>query len=141
MPLKTKRWNDPAAPDDGYRLLICRYRPRGVRKKDETWDGWCSELAPSKQLHADFYGKNGPPIDWEEYRVRYLREMEAQVELIEELADLIAEGKTLTLLCSSACTDGNHCHRSLLKQLIEQRLNGARIGRTEPAAEQTPHGS
>jgi uncharacterized protein YeaO (DUF488 family) len=122
MPLHTKRWNDPRKARDGYRLLICRYRPRGVAKKDETWDAWCSELAPSRQLHGDFYGKNGPPIDWTEYRRRYLEEMSAQTELIDELALLLQEGKTITLLCSSACVDAEHCHRTLLKQLVEARL-------------------
>jgi uncharacterized protein YeaO (DUF488 family) len=122
MPLKTKRWNDSREAEDGYRLLICRYRPRGVAKKDETWDGWCTELAPSRQLHADYYGKNGPALSWEEYRARYLEEMKAQEELIEELAQMTAEGKTITLLCSSACVDEAHCHRTLLRQLIEARL-------------------
>ncbi len=122
MPIKTKRWCDKKQKGDGYRLLICRYRPRGVRKEDETWDGWCPELGPSKELHADFYGKNGPPIGWDTYRSRYLAEMQAQEELIDELAKLVAEGKTVTLLCSSACTDAEHCHRTLLKQLIEQRV-------------------
>jgi uncharacterized protein YeaO (DUF488 family) len=122
MPLKTKRWNDPREADDGYRLLICRYRPRGVARKDETWDGWCSDLGPSRLLHADFYGKNGPPITWEQYRERYLEEMKAQTEMIDELARMIAEGKAITLLCSSACEDSSHCHRTLLRQLIEARL-------------------
>jgi uncharacterized protein YeaO (DUF488 family) len=123
MPLKTKRWDDPKEPDDGYRLLICRYRPRALKKKDETWHNWLSCLGPSRKLHADFYGKNGPPIGWEEYRSRYLEEMNAQQEFIDELAALIAEGKTITLLCSSACTDASHCHRSLLRQLIEERTH------------------
>ena len=122
MPLKTKRWNDPVEKDDGYRLLICRYRPRGVKKKDETWDAWCTDLAPSRKLHADFYGKNGPPIGWEEYRKRFLEEMKAQNEMIAELAGMLAEGKKITLLCSSACVDGNHCHRNLLRQLVEAKL-------------------
>jgi uncharacterized protein YeaO (DUF488 family) len=122
MPLKTRRWNDPVEADDGYRLLICRYRPRGVRKEDETWHGWLSELAPSRKLHGDFYGKNGPPISWEEYRERYLDEMRAQHEYIQELAQLVAEGKTYTLLCSSACEDESHCHRTLLRQLIEEEM-------------------
>jgi uncharacterized protein YeaO (DUF488 family) len=122
MPLNTKRWNDPSDPEDGFRLLVCRYRPRGVRKADETWDCWRSELGPSKALHADFYGKNGPPIDWAEYRQRYLEEMQARQELIDELAQLVDEGKTITLLCSSACTDANHCHRTLLRGLVEQRI-------------------
>jgi uncharacterized protein YeaO (DUF488 family) len=122
MPIKTKRWNDDQERDDGYRLLICRYRPRGMRKADETWDAWCSHLGPSRKLHADFYGKHGPPIGWEEYRKRYLQEMEEQGELIDELAALVREGKTITLLCSSACTDAEHCHRTLLRQLIEARV-------------------
>lgn len=122
MPIKTRRWNDPAEPDDGFRLLVCRYRPRGLRKEDETWDAWCKDLGPSRELHADFYGKHGDPIDWKTYRSRYLEEMKAQGEYIDELASLIAEGKTITLLCSSACVDAAHCHRTLLQGLIEQRL-------------------
>ena len=124
MPIKTKRWNDRKEPDDHYRILICRYRPRALPKKDETWHRWFPELGPSRKLHADFYGKNGPPIGWEEYRRRYLDEMQAQAELIDELAQLAAEGKTITLLCSSACEDATHCHRTLLKELIEAREKG-----------------
>ena len=123
MPLKTKRWNDPAEPDDGVRVLICRYRPRGLRKEKETWDFSRSKLGPSRKLHADFYGKHGDPISWEEYRTRYLEEMKEQQEAIAELARIAAEGKTVTLLCSSACTDAEHCHRTLLRGLIEEELN------------------
>jgi uncharacterized protein YeaO (DUF488 family) len=121
MPIKTKRWNDPRKKTDGFRLLICRYRPRALKKADETWDEWVKDLGPSKELHADFYGKNGPPITWETYKERYLREMEEQKEYINDLAELVAEGRTITLLCSSACTDGSHCHRSLLRHLIEEK--------------------
>lgn len=121
MPLRTKRWNDPKKRGDGYRLLICRYRPRALRKEDETWDAWCPDLGPSRKLHADFYGKNGPPITFDEYRTRYLEEMLAQEEYIDELAQLLREGKTFTLLCSSACEDASHCHRTLLRELIEKK--------------------
>lgn len=128
MPIKTKRWNDAQEAGDGFRLLICRYRPRALPKKDETWDAWWKELGPSKELHAAFYGKNGPPIGWEEYRRRYLKEVAAQSEPIRKLAKMVAEGKTLTLLCSSACTDPSHCHRSLVKELIEKEIaNGGLI--------------
>jgi uncharacterized protein YeaO (DUF488 family) len=122
--IKTKTWNQRQAKDDGFRLLICRYRPRALPKKDETWDLWWQHLGPSKELHAAFYGKNGLPINWEEYRRRYLAEMKGkeQCDSIDVLAEQIAAGKTITLLCSSACTDGTHCHRFLLKELIEARL-------------------
>jgi uncharacterized protein YeaO (DUF488 family) len=130
MPIKTKRWNDPKDADDGFRILICRYRPRALPKKDETWDQWYKELGPSKDLHADFYGKHGPPIGWEEYRKRYLEEMQSERELIEGLAELVAEGKPITLLCSSACEDEAHCHRTLLRQLIEAQIDADSNKRT-----------
>ena len=123
--LKTKTWNERRQKDDGFRLLICRYRPRALPKKDETWDLWWQQLGPSKELHAAFYGKNGPAIGWEEYRRRYLEEMKGdeQRETIDYLAEQVASGKTITLLCSSACTDGIHCHRFLLKRLIEDQMS------------------
>ncbi|MEM7345083.1 MAG: DUF488 family protein [Chloroflexota bacterium] len=124
MPIRTKRWNDPVDHDDGFRLLICRYRPRGLKKENETWDAWWSCLGPSRKLHADFYGKNGPPLGMGEYRVHYLQEMQTQTEPIIKLARRNAAGETITLLCSSACTDENHCHRSLLKRLIEAAERG-----------------
>jgi hypothetical protein len=45
MPVITKQWDDPK--EDGTRILVCRYRPRGLRKDDETWDIWMPELGPS----------------------------------------------------------------------------------------------
>lgn len=120
--IKTKRWDDPKEEDDGFRLLICRYRPRALPKKKETWKLWWPHLGPSRELHAAFYGKAGAPLGWEEYRRRYLEEMREQEETIALLAEKVAAGNTLTLLCSSACTDVAHCHRTLLRQLIEARL-------------------
>ena len=122
MPIRTKRWNDPREPADGHRLLICRYRPRGLPKGDETWDAWDTHLAPSKELLAAFHGKppSHAPIDWTTYRQRYLREMRDQKQRIADLASRSNSGETITLLCSSACTRESRCHRSLLKELIEQ---------------------
>lgn len=126
--IKTKRWNDPVEGDDGHRLLVCRYRPRGVRKDGETWDAWWPKLGPSRELHAAYYGKHGPPIGWTEYRRRYLAEMREQRETIATLAARVLGGETITLLCSSACTDAERCHRTLLKELIENKLARGRSG-------------
>jgi uncharacterized protein YeaO (DUF488 family) len=120
MPIKTKRWNDPREPDDRFRLLICRYRPRGLPKGEETWDAWDTELAPSKELLADYHGKGRLQTGWAEYRARYLREMLKHKPAIDDLARRSAAGETITLLCSAACERESRCHRSLLKSLIEQ---------------------
>ena len=120
MPIRTKRWNDPVEPEDGYRLLICRYRPRGVTKETEPWDGWCNALAPSVELHAAAYGKAGAePIPWAEYEQRFSGEMKRQRYWIESFAGRVRRGETMTLLCSSACVDPARCHRTLVKKLLE----------------------
>lgn len=122
MPVRTKRWNDPAEPDDGFRLLVCRIRPRGVAKAKETWNDWWPDLGPSRALLDDYHGKRGAPIAWADYRARYLTEMRGatQVWRIRDLGRRAAAGETITLLCSSACVDPAHCHRTLLARLIDR---------------------
>ena len=130
MLVRTKRWNDPVEPEDGFRVLVCRYRPRGVRKEDEPWDAWMEDLGPSRDLHAAYWGKSGPPISWPEYQRRYLSEMMRPsgrgAAMLSALATRAAAGEPLTLLCSSACDDPARCHRTLLAGLVEraaQRLS------------------
>ena len=121
--IRTKRWNDPVEPDDGTRILICRYRPRGLPKSEENWHEWQPNLGPSKELHAAAYGKHGrQPLDWTSYRTTYLREMRDQKEAISKLAERVKSGERITLLCSSSCERATRCHRSLLVDLIERNL-------------------
>ena len=126
MPLQTKRWDDPIGAGDGLRVLVCRYRPRGVRKEGEPWDIWAPDLGPSRDLLAAYHGKHAPPIGWPEYERRYLAEMKAAPPLarmlIRELHERLGRGESITLLCSSACVDPAHCHRTLLAPIV---LRGA----------------
>jgi len=122
MPIKTKRWNDPQEPDDGFRLLITRYRPRGASKADETWDQWMPALGPSRELHGAVYTDRASPVDWNTYRRRYLREQLTNKQIISDLARRLASGETITLLCSSACVRESRCHRSILRELIDTEI-------------------
>lgn len=121
--IHTGRWNDPPAPDGGTRILVCRYRPRGVTRADETWDEWCKELGPSAPLHAAAYGKGQPAIDFTEYRRRFLEEMAVDPGrwFLRALRGRVAGGEAVMLLCSSACVDEARCHRSILRQLLTGR--------------------
>jgi uncharacterized protein YeaO (DUF488 family) len=118
--IKIKRWNDPVEATDGWRLLICRYRPRALLKSNETWHTWWKVLGPSRELHAEAYGKYQQPISREEYKRKYSSEMKSEPAMaaIEFIRKYIMGRNTITLLCSSACVDPEKCHRSLLKKII-----------------------
>ena len=107
-------------PDDGFRLLVCRLRPRGVARSNETWDAWWPDLGPSRGLLDAYHGKHAAPLAWTEYVPRYLEEMAGPgpVWRLRSLGKRLSAGETVTLLCSSACTDPARCHRSLLARLV-----------------------
>lgn len=107
-------------------MLICRYRPRGLPKAKETWDVWYRELGPSEELHAAFYGKTQAPITLDEYRARFLEELEPGLPRIAELAERVTRGETVTLLCSKTCLIEAACHRSIVRELIEAEVEKRR---------------
>jgi uncharacterized protein YeaO (DUF488 family) len=137
MPVRTKRWNDAVDPGDGFRLLVCRLRPRGVPTRSQPWDDWWPDLGPSRRLLDEFHGKSirdgagdagdaaaaDVPLPWAEYVPRYLEEMRGDTQRwrLRALAERVAAGETVTLLCSSACTDPDRCHRTLLARLIGKK--------------------
>jgi uncharacterized protein YeaO (DUF488 family) len=93
-----------------------------------AWDGTpaatstagCTQLAPSSELHAAAYGKSGAPLPFDEYEHRFRKEMEPRQRFwIGGFAERVKRGETITLLCSSACTDPVRCHRTLVKAMIE----------------------
>lgn len=118
--IHTRRWNDRAHRGEGTRILVCRYRPRGVRHEDETWDEWIKEVSPSPELLAAFHGKQQAPISDRMFRRRYRSEMrhEPAHAQVLALAERVAAGETITLLCSSACFDADRCHRTMLRALL-----------------------
>jgi len=42
----------------------------------------CAGQEPSRELHAEIYGKHGPPLGWDEFARRYRDEMKAQADEI-----------------------------------------------------------
>jgi uncharacterized protein YeaO (DUF488 family) len=123
--IKTRRWDDEPGSEEGFKLLVTRYRPRALPKAEETWDGWWKELGPSPALFDAVYGKHGvDKISWDEYARRYREEMSAPEPhgKIAWLAQSVARGERLTLLCSSLCTDETRCHRTVLRALLLEEV-------------------
>src|SRR5208282_1494643 len=104
---------DPKSREDGYRVLVMQYWPRGV-KKDKV-DVWFRELGTSKELIKAW--KTGK-VSWPEFKRRYTADLkqDGKRDLIRELTKR-ARTEKITLLCG--CHDANRCHRIILKEQIE----------------------
>ncbi len=112
--VKTKSVYDSAEESDGERILVTRYWPRGISKARLAAAEWIREVAPSKELLEDWKASR---ISWDEYAVRYHKEMLAHGSAIAALKRK-AGASTITLLCFEREGDP-HCHRHLLKNLID----------------------
>jgi uncharacterized protein YeaO (DUF488 family) len=63
-------------------VLVDRLWPRGVSKADAALDEWVPDLAPSDALRR-WYGHD--PDRFEEFRRRYLSELDPRRGLLKEL--------------------------------------------------------
>jgi uncharacterized protein YeaO (DUF488 family) len=97
--VRLKRAYEPAAPTDGYRVLIDRLWPRGVSREQAKLDGWEKELAPSAELGHE-------PRRFQEFRRRYIEELRGERPRLTSLRRRAREG-TLTLVYSAQDTEHN----------------------------------
>jgi len=103
MEVRLKRAYEPPAASDGYRVLVDRLWPRGVRREEARLDEWARELAPSAELRR-WFGHD--PERFEEFRRRYTEELAGQGEKLRELRRRAREG-ALTLVYSSRDVEHN----------------------------------
>jgi uncharacterized protein YeaO (DUF488 family) len=80
--LRVKRVYEPAARGDGYRVLVDRLWPRGLRKDAAALDLWAKELAPSPGLRKWFDHR---PERFAEFKRRYREELMGNPAVAETL--------------------------------------------------------
>jgi uncharacterized protein YeaO (DUF488 family) len=110
--IKTKRIYEPRSKADGFRILVDRLWPRGVKKEDAHYDDWLKEVAPSTELRKWF---NHDPEKWTPFKAKYKTELKGS-EALKELRALIKKHKTVTLLYGAK--DEEHNHALALKQFL-----------------------
>jgi len=87
--IRVKRVYDPAAADDGARVLVDRLWPRGVTKAAATLTLWLKDIAPTSDLRK-WFGHD--PERWPEFRRRYHAELDKNRAAVERLNVLVAAG-------------------------------------------------
>jgi uncharacterized protein YeaO (DUF488 family) len=114
---RVKRIYDPAAADDGFRVLVDRLWPRGVAKAKAHIDAWLKDVAPSDALRHRFHDH---PAKWHEFVAAYGRELEQ--EPAKTAAATLREKvrhEPVTLLY--AARDESHNNAVALKEWLERR--------------------
>lgn len=98
-----RRVYDDASADDGYRVLVDRVWPRGLRRDDARLDEWCKAVAPSTELRR-WYGHD--PDRHAEFVERYRAELrgEEQAGELARLRERATAGR-LTLLTATRDVD------------------------------------
>jgi uncharacterized protein YeaO (DUF488 family) len=131
MTVRIVRLGSPRAPDEGLRIGTVRRPPRGVPKSEyssrDLYDAWLPNLAPSEALlkTAQAAVAAGDERSWKQFVRRYRAEMNwpENRALLDTFAAL---SHTADFSMGCYCADETRCHRSVLRELLEER--GADLG-------------
>lgn len=123
MSIRIVQLETARAAGEGLRIGTVRRPPRGVPKAEfasrDYYDVWFPNLSPSADLMAQ--GKAAStPAEWKKFERSFRAEMqEADASKVLDL--LAAMSKTTNFSVGCYCENESHCHRSILRQLLDER--------------------
>ena len=113
--IRIKRTYDQPTSADGRRILVDRLWPRGMTKEALAMDAWLKDVTPSTGLRQWFGHR---PERWDEFRRRYERELDANIDAWEPIVEASTKG-VVTLLYSAQ--DVAHNHAIVLRDYLARR--------------------
>ena len=114
--IKIKRIYEEPSNDDGYRILVDRLWPRGLKKENARLDEWNKTIAPSAELRVWFSHK---PERFKEFERKYKKELLNNIKELEKVV-VIARKQNITLLY--AAKDPNINHAVVLCKFLQTML-------------------
>lgn len=120
MAIRIVRLGTPRAADEGLRVGTVRRPPRGVPKAEfaarDWYDVWFPTLAPSVEVMKQAQAA-ATPAQWTAFKRRFRAEMAAP-DAAHALELLAALSQRTNLALGCYCEDEQHCHRSVLRELL-----------------------
>jgi uncharacterized protein YeaO (DUF488 family) len=113
--IHVKRVYDKPAKEDGWRVLVDRLWPRGMKKETAKIDVWMKDVAPSDGLRKSFCHD---VEKWPEFQKRYRAELKKKKELLAELTKMEKEHGALTLLFGAK--DEQHNQAVVLAKVMKE---------------------
>lgn len=110
-----KRVYEEPSKDDGFRVLVDRLWPRGLKKEDAKLDLWLKEAAPSSELRKWYNHDAGK---WKEFKKRYFEELKEREEALDKISEKASGGKVTLLF---AARDAERNNAAALKEYLEKK--------------------
>jgi uncharacterized protein YeaO (DUF488 family) len=123
MSIRIIRLGSPREPGEGLRIGTVRRPPRGVPKseyaKRDFYDVWLPNLSPSEDLVKE--GRSSrDEASWLQFKKKFRSEMNRpEPSKVLDLLAALSHQTNLALGCY--CEDEKRCHRSVLRELLEDR--------------------
>lgn len=118
--LRYKRIYETPAETDGFRVLVDKLWPRGMKKENAKIDLWAKEITPSDGLRRWF---SHTPEKYDEFKKRYRQEL-SENSASQEFKDLCVQklqDHNVTLLYGAKSEKCNHA--VVLKEWLEEHMH------------------
>lgn len=122
MDIRIKRVYEKPGADDGYRVLVDKLWPRGIRKADLPYDYWAKELTPSTAARKAFGHK---AENFDAFKERYLGELnanDAAHACAQQLEKAAAHAGDSTITLLYAARDPKINHAVILREWLERQM-------------------
>jgi len=119
--LLLKRVYEPYEPKDGYRILVDRLWPRGIKKEAAQLDEWAKEITPSTEIRRLYHQGDMP---FEGFSQAYLEELEtneAAETFVSNCSEQL-ESQNVTLVYGAKNEQENHA--LVLREWLRRKLAG-----------------
>ena len=112
--IKIKRVYEKPGTQDGWRVLVDRLWPRGMKKEAARIDLWMKDVAPSDALRKSFCHDVNK---WPGFQKEYTVELKKKKDLLKELKKMEKDHGTLTLLFGAK--DEEHNQAVVLAEVLK----------------------
>lgn len=117
--IKIKRVYEEFNINDGYRILVDRLWPRGIKKENLKLDYWEKEIAPSSELRKFF---NHEPDKFQDFSIQYIEELNnnnIKGEFLDRIKGQLKNGN-ITFLYGAK--DKEYNQAVVLKKWVEDNI-------------------
>nr|WP_319216211.1 DUF488 domain-containing protein [uncultured Trichococcus sp.] len=118
MNLKMKRIYETPEKADGFRILVDRLWPRGVKKETAQLDAWLKDSAPSPDLRKWF---DHDPEKFTAFKERYEEELLMNPSTAAAVAEILKQLEVADVTLVYAARDTEINHVVVLRDFLESQ--------------------